>query len=61
MTDVNLYRLDKGVGEKNGYDSSGYSVWMEMYYRNLKQIIQNSQNKDNILGEEVLLWSDTSN
>lgn len=44
-----------------GVSSGPYSTWLDLYNQNIRKTISNYDNKDNVLGGEVTLWSEHNN
>lgn len=56
------YYLDLGVGNYLGSAYGSYSTWMDFFNQNsLKNLINSSPAKDNVIGGVVCLWSEMSN
>lgn len=46
-----------GVGNYNGVMYGTYQTWLDLYNKNIGQMIADYENKENVLGAEVCLWS----
>lgn len=50
-----------GVGNYFGVNYGSYITWLDLYNQNIAKSIQNYNNKDNVLGAEICLWSEINN
>ena len=55
------YYLDMGVGNYFAVSYGQYSTWLDLYHQDLGKAIEKYNNKENILGAEVTLWSEINN
>lgn len=51
------FYLDMGVGNYFGVNYGTYITWFDLYNQNIGKNIKNYDNKDNVIGGEVCLWS----
>lgn len=51
------FYLDMGVGNYYAVSYGQYVTWLDLYNQNLDRMIQNYDNKENVMGAEVTLWS----
>ena len=52
------FYIDMGVGNYLGVSYGNYATWLDLYNQDLGQMSRNYQNKDNVLGGELTLWSE---
>lgn len=50
-----------GVGNYLGVSYGSYQTWLDLYQQDIGKMIEGYENKDNVLGAEVCLWSELSN
>lgn len=50
-----------GVGNYFGFNYGSYVTWLDLYNQDLEKMVSTYQNKKNVLGAEVTLWSEISN
>ena len=55
------FYLDMGVGNYQGVSYGNYQTWYDLYNQDIGKLIESYQNKHNVLGAEVCLWSELSN
>jgi hexosaminidase len=55
------FYLDMGVGNYLGVSYGSYQTWMDLYNQDIGRLIENYENKKNVIGAEVCLWSELSN
>ena len=55
------FYIDMGVGNYLGVSYGSYQTWMDLYNLNINQMISGYQNKENVIGAELTLWSELSN
>ena len=55
------FYIDMGVGNYLGVSYGSYATWMDIYQLDIARMIQNYNNKQNVLGAELTLWSELSN
>ena len=55
------FYLDMGVGNYLGVSYGNYQTWLDLYNQDIGRMIENYENKKNVLGAEVCLWSELSN
>ena len=55
------FYIDMGVGNYLGVAYGTYSTWLDLHNQDLYRMIQGYQNKQNVLGAELTLWSELSN
>lgn len=51
------FYIDMGVGNYFGVSYGNYVTWLDLHNQNIARIIENFENKSNILGAELTLWS----
>lgn len=51
------FYIDMGVGNYLGVAYGNYATWLDIYNLDISRMIENYQNKHNVLGAELTLWS----
>lgn len=46
-----------GVGNYFGFNYGNYVSWLDLYNQNIGRLVSTYNNKKNVLGAEVTLWS----
>lgn len=55
------FYIDMGVGNYFGVSYGSYGTWLDIYNLDLGRMIATYNNKNNVLGAELTLWSELSN
>jgi len=51
------FYLDMGVGNYLGVSYGTFVTWLDLYSQDMGKMIESYENKKNVLGAEVCLWS----
>ena len=55
------FYLDMGVGNYYGVSYGSYTSWLDLHGQNIGRMVDKYNNKENVLGGEVCLWSEINN
>lgn len=57
LSNYGPFYLDMGVGNYFGVSYGSYVTWLDLYNQHIARNIQGYENKDNVIGAEICLWS----
>lgn len=61
LSNYGPFYLDMGVGNYFAVNYGNYLTWLDLHNQHIARNIANYENKANVLGAEVCLWSEINN